>query len=193
MFEMTPNKPYSTQYNLDEIIRQIRYKYSMLQTKKIIPLTIPCIPFMGVRDPKTEKTFVNTITQSQYISDDHIAPHPRFPTLTKNIRLRRKHTVDIRVPLFIDENTNIEEIRETNEPYDGFIYLDAMCFGMGLCCLQCTFSTKNVDHARYIYDQLNVLSPIFLALTAGTPFIKGKVSDWDVRWNIISGSVDDRP
>jgi glutamate--cysteine ligase catalytic subunit len=68
-----------------------------------------------------------------------------------------------------------------------------MCFGMGLSCLQCTFSTKDLDHARYVHDQLNVLSPLFLALTAGTPFIKGKVSDWDVRWNIISGSVDDRP
>lgn len=68
-----------------------------------------------------------------------------------------------------------------------------MCFGMGLSCLQCTFSTKDLDHARYVHDQLNVLSPLFLALTAGTPFIKGKVADWDVRWNIISGSVDDRP
>lgn len=64
---------------------------------------------------------------------------------------------------------------------------------MGLSCLQCTFSTKDLDHARYVHDQLNVLSPLFLALTAGTPFIKGKVADWDVRWNIISGSVDDRP
>ena len=67
-----------------------------------------------------------------------------------------------------------------------------MAFGMGACCLQCTFSTKDFDHARYVYDQLNVLSPIFLALTAGTPFFKGKVADWDVRWNVISGSVDDR-
>ncbi len=68
-----------------------------------------------------------------------------------------------------------------------------MAFGMGMSCLQCTFSTKSLNHARYVYDQLHVLSPIFLALTAGTPFHKGKFSDWDARWNIISGSVDDRP
>ena len=67
-----------------------------------------------------------------------------------------------------------------------------MAFGMGFCCLQCTFSTKNFDHARYLYDQYNVLSPIFLAMTAGSPIFKGKLSDWDVRWNVISGSVDDR-
>lgn len=70
--------------------------------------------------------------------------------------------------------------------------MDAMAFGMGFCCLQCTFSTKSFDHARYVYDQYNVLSPIFLALTAGSPIFKGKLSDWDVRWNVISGSVDDR-
>lgn len=67
-----------------------------------------------------------------------------------------------------------------------------MAFGMGLSCLQCTFSTKNLDNARYIYDQLNVISPLFLALTAGSPFHKGKMADWDVRWNIISSSCDDR-
>lgn len=70
--------------------------------------------------------------------------------------------------------------------------MDAMAFGMGNSCLQCTFSTKSFSHARYVYDQLNVISPILLALTAGTPFYKGKISDWDVRWNIISASVDDR-
>ena len=52
MFEMTPTKPYNTRYNLDEIIRQIRYKYAVLQSKNRIALTIPCIPFMGVRDLK---------------------------------------------------------------------------------------------------------------------------------------------
>jgi glutamate--cysteine ligase catalytic subunit len=70
--------------------------------------------------------------------------------------------------------------------------MDAMAFGMGSSCLQVTFSTKCLDHARYVYDQLNVISPILLALTAGTPFYKGKVSDWDVRWKIIGDSVDDR-
>ena len=67
-----------------------------------------------------------------------------------------------------------------------------MAFGMGMSCLQCTFSTKNLNHARYLYDQMHVLSPIMLAMTAGTPFHKGKVANWDARWNIVAGSVDDR-
>jgi glutamate--cysteine ligase catalytic subunit len=70
--------------------------------------------------------------------------------------------------------------------------MDAMAFGMGMSCLQCTFSTRNISHARSLYDQLHVLSPLFLALTAGTPICKGKLSNWDVRWNILSDSVDDR-
>lgn len=54
------------------------------------------------------------------------------------------------------------------------------------------FSTKDFNHARYMYDQLNVLSPIMLAMTAGSPFYKGKISDWDIRWKALCDSVDDR-
>lgn len=99
--------------------------------------------------------------------------------------------MEINVPIFRDKNTDLKELAKT-EPNPEFIHMDAMGFGMGNACLQCTFSTLNLSHARYLYDQLNTLSPIFLALTAGTPFYKGKISDWDVRWNIIGASVDDR-
>lgn len=67
-----------------------------------------------------------------------------------------------------------------------------MAFGMGMSCLQCTFSTKNLDHARYLYDQMHVLSPLMLALTAATPFHKGKIGNWDARWKLIEASVDCR-
>lgn len=70
--------------------------------------------------------------------------------------------------------------------------MDAMGFGMGAACLQCTFGTKNLEHATYLHDMLHVFSPLFLSLTAGTPIVKGKLSAWDVRWKIIEDSVDDR-
>ena len=85
----------------------------------------------------------------------------------------------------------MEEIAKTEQNPE-FIRLDATAFGAGLSCLQCTFSTKNLNHARYMYDQMHVISPIFLALTAGTPFHKGKLANWDARWKIVEGSVDDR-
>ena len=45
------------------------------------------------------------------------------------------------------------------------IYLDAMGFGMGCCCLQMTFQGRSIDEARYLYDQLAVMTPIMLALS----------------------------
>lgn len=70
--------------------------------------------------------------------------------------------------------------------------MDAMGFGMGMACLQTTFGTKNISQARYLHDMLHVISPLFLSLSAGTSILKGKLSDWDVRWKIIEDSVDDR-
>lgn len=51
---------------------------------------------------------------------------------------------------------------------------------------------RDVDESRYMYDQLAVLSPVMLALTAATPILKGRLVDTDVRWNTIATSVDDR-
>lgn len=44
-------------------------------------------------------------SQSQFVADECINPHPRFGTLTRNIRMRRGSKVDIRMPLFRDTNT----------------------------------------------------------------------------------------
>eukprot|EP00551_Chaetoceros_affinis_P009362 CAMPEP_0203664844 /NCGR_PEP_ID=MMETSP0090-20130426/2177_1 /ASSEMBLY_ACC=CAM_ASM_001088 /TAXON_ID=426623 /ORGANISM="Chaetoceros affinis, Strain CCMP159" /LENGTH=928 /DNA_ID=CAMNT_0050528221 /DNA_START=241 /DNA_END=3027 /DNA_ORIENTATION=- len=72
------------------------------------------------------------------------------------------------------------------------IHMDAMAFGMGCCCLQVTFQAKDVDESRFMYDQLAVVAPIMMALTASTPILKGRLADTDCRWGIISESVDDR-
>jgi len=42
------------------------------------------------------------------------------------------------------------------------IYLDAMGFGMGCCCLQLTFQACNVEDARRLYDALIPLGPIMV-------------------------------
>jgi glutamate--cysteine ligase catalytic subunit len=72
------------------------------------------------------------------------------------------------------------------------IHMDAMAFGMGCCCLQITFQAKDVEESRFIYDQLAVMAPIMMALTASTPLLRGRIADTDCRWGIISESVDDR-
>ena len=126
-----------------------------------------------------------------YIDDDNISTHIRFRLLDKNIRQRRGNKVEMYVPLFKDKNTDLAEIA-LSEPNPNFIYLDSTVFGLGMSCLQCTFSTQSLDHARYVFDQMHVISPLFLALTAGTPFHKGKISDWDARWKTIEGLTDCR-
>ena len=72
------------------------------------------------------------------------------------------------------------------------VYMDAMAFGMGCCCLQVTFQAREVSESRHLYDQLAVLTPMLLALTAATPYARGQLLDTDSRWDIISQSVDDR-
>lgn len=72
------------------------------------------------------------------------------------------------------------------------IHMDAMAFGMGCCCLQITFQAQDVDESRFMYDQLAVVAPIMMALTASTPFMRGRIADTDCRWGVISESTDDR-
>lgn len=67
-----------------------------------------------------------------------------------------------------------------------------MAFGMGCCCLQVTFQARNLAESRQLYDQLAILAPMLLALTAGCPILKGRLADTDVRWDVIAASVDDR-
>lgn len=47
---------------------------------------------------------------------------------------------------------------------DNHIYMDAMGFGMGCCCLQLTFQACNIQEARTLYDQLTPLCPIMVVL-----------------------------
>lgn len=67
-----------------------------------------------------------------------------------------------------------------------------MHFGMGCSCLQITYETQNINHARYLYDMFIPFTPIMSVLSATTPILKGQVSDHDFRWEVIEQSVDCR-
>ncbi|CAI5702390.1 hypothetical protein KXD40_005246 [Peronospora effusa] len=274
MIEGTPSAPYggftSDLRKVEANMRLRRARLLALLHEDEIAPSVTAFPMMGVGDCTVPSSQPHgNVAQSDYISDDVINPHPRFATLTRNIRQRRTRKVDIRVPIFRDVNTekkleeeqaevswNAEKSRpkyeskrdmlsvvnglssgsdltspsstsnsENNvesksppspssadksldneskqsvgklnldhkaEPYPGFIHMDAMAFGMGMCCLQVTFQAKNVGESRHLYDHLGVLSPIMLALTAATPILKGQLADTDVRWATISAAVDDR-
>ena len=50
----------------------------------------------------------------------------------------------------------------TSQDKPGHILLDAMGFGMGCGCVQCTFQCCNINEARMLYDQLAIILPILV-------------------------------
>jgi glutamate--cysteine ligase catalytic subunit len=121
--------------------------------------------------------------------------------------------------VFIDKNTRrplLEDLPRDNNnessALEDHVYLDAMGFGMGCCCLQVTFQAQSIDEARFLYDQLTPLTPIMvidtdrmighyqsdrcyifqLALSAASPIWRGYLTEIDCRWNVLCAMVDDR-
>ncbi|KAK9503699.1 hypothetical protein O3M35_010204 [Rhynocoris fuscipes] len=116
--------------------------------------------------------------------------------------MRRGEKVAINLPVFKDDRTkspfkdDFKALGDTGESeaaaLPDHVYMDAMAFGMGCCCLQLTFQACNINEARTLYDQLTPLCPIMLALTAASPIHRGVLTDVDCRWSVISGAVDCR-
>ena len=203
--ESTPSQPYSNYVaDLCRVEKNMRLRRSRLLSAlapgEIIPY-VTAFPLMGVGDfyvPPSVNSDAHSSevkdpvpnSKSDFVPDCVINPHPRFGTLTHNIRSRRGSKVDIRVPLFPDVNT--PEFLNSEGTSHPDIYMDCMAFGMGMCCLQVTFQARDVNESRYMFDQLNVLSPVLMALTAATPIFKGRLADIDARWSTIEKSVDCR-
>ncbi|ORX37103.1 glutamate-cysteine ligase-domain-containing protein [Kockovaella imperatae] len=215
MIESTPGCPFTgNPKDLISVEADMRFRRKIIRSHLLpheLPLTVTSWPRLGAlddgklpfTDPETWPDTQKSSSRSQYVGELLTNPHARFPTLTANIRARRGSLVDIRVPLFIDQNTNVPDTEQKHlsngiptpaKPLPGTpsIHMDAMAFGMGCCCLQITFQAWNVDEARRVYDALVPVAPIMLALTAASPAFRGYLADVDARWNVIAASVDDR-
>ncbi|TMW62156.1 hypothetical protein Poli38472_009649 [Pythium oligandrum] len=117
MIEGTPSEPYggftSDLRKVEPNMRLRRARLLELLSDDEIAPTVTAFPIMGVRDftyPPTQSN--GPVAMSNYVSDDVINPHPRFATLTRNIRKRRTRKVDIRVPLFKDVYTKAMLLEE---------------------------------------------------------------------------------
>ncbi|KAL2725268.1 glutamate--cysteine ligase catalytic subunit [Vespula squamosa] len=211
MIEGTPGKPYGgllAHFNVVEAnMRYRRQEATKLLKHGEVLMSLTNFPrysrALDFTDPPAVPTPTAGASRSLFFPDEAIYPgHPRFKTLTKNIRERRGEKVAINIPIFKDTNVPSpfkEDLISQGD--DGssskaakidHIYMDAMGFGMGCCCLQLTFQACNIDEGRTLYDQLTPLCPIMLALTAASPFYRGYMTDVDCRWNVISCSVDCR-
>lgn len=129
MVEATPNRPYTGFVtDLLRVERNMRLRrkrlLSSLKDTEIAPTlsTFPMLGAMGDDGTVPPSQVGGPRTLSEYIGDDIINPHPRFGTLTANIRQRRGEKVNIRVPLFRD--------RETPE----FEYMESPAGDVDGCC-----------------------------------------------------------
>ncbi|KAH0549541.1 glutamate--cysteine ligase catalytic subunit-like [Cotesia glomerata] len=210
MIEGTPGQPYGglmAHFNIVEANMKHRRLEAEEQLKsEEILMTFTNFLRLGSPDstePPANPTPDTGYQRSLFLSDEVVFPgHPRFKTLATNIRQRRGEKVIINVPIYKDENTP-KPFREdlsalgddgssAKVAKDDHIYMDAMVFGMGCCCLQVTFQASNIREARTLYDQLTPLCPIMLALTAASPVYRGYLADIDSRWFVVSNSVDCR-
>lgn len=214
MLEATPGKPWGIGFNdllkVENDMKKRRVIAKAHMDKNQFPITLTTFPRLGTKDDFIEPYYPPSgpALRSQFVPDEIANPHIRFPTLAANIRSRRGRKVELNVPVFKDKHTpspfkdptvnyDLHKWPEDDDVRNGaakddHVYMDAMAFGMGSCCLQITFQAKNIREGRTMYDQLSPLGPIFLALTAATPIYKGFLVDTDVRWNQISRAVDDR-
>ncbi|KTG05685.1 hypothetical protein cypCar_00020274 [Cyprinus carpio] len=157
MIEGTPGQPYGgtmSEFNTveDNMGKRRREAASVLNMNETL-LTVTSFPRLGCpgfTQPEYKPTPVEKgVSKSLFFPDEAINRHPRFSTLTRNIRHRRGEKVAINVPIFKDKNTPSPFVEAFPED-DGeaaraalpdHIYMDAMGFGMGNCCLQvkCVF------------------------------------------------------
>uniref|UniRef100_A0A3Q3WYY9 Glutamate--cysteine ligase n=1 Tax=Mola mola TaxID=94237 RepID=A0A3Q3WYY9_MOLML len=176
MIEGTPGQPYGgtmSEFNTVEgNMGKRRREASSVLNQNQTACTITAFPRLGCpgfTKPECLPTPVEAgVSKSLFFPDEAINRHPRFSTLTRNIRHRRGDKVVINVPIFKDKCTQSpfgEEFPEDDgeaarAALPDHIYMDAMGFGMGNCCLQVTFQACSIDEARYLYDQLATFCPI---------------------------------
>lgn len=103
----------------------------------------------------SEKHFM---CMGEIVPDYLITSHPRYITLARNILLRKGSKPHIKAPIYKDVNTSMEPTLD--EPFPGYIFMDCLIYAFGNCCLQQTFAAKGYHEARYLYDQLGILSPL---------------------------------
>lgn len=104
---------------------------------------------------------------------------------SKNIKTLRSGKIDE----IFKNKTQDEKLFIFSKDY---ITLDSFGFGMGNCCIQITYSFRNLFEARKAYDSFSVLSGLLAAFSASTAVVDSALIDWDLRSRMIEQSADCR-
>jgi len=212
MIEVITNNPFkfSEIYKVEESLNDLIKDFNTYLGNRNY-LFISVFPMLGVGDfykeididSQDENNFVvdrdyekyiresrknNPYSNSDYTNDIVITCHPRFEVFTQHTRRRTGKKQLGLIPIYQDKLTNTIQ----DEKFPGFIHLDSFTSGMGNGCLQVTFGIESFYEAIYCYDQLIPLTSILLALTGSSSIVKGKLSGWDNRFNILTQLCDDR-
>lgn len=163
MLEGTPASPYKGDISsIIEVEKNMKNRrlliHNHLSEGEIAP-SLSVFPMLGVPGfDLTNNALDTTASKYSMLSERSINPLPRYLSLTQNIADRRGAKVDINIQTSTNDN----------------IVLDSVSFGMGSCCIQTTVQFRNERESRFMYDQLGVVAPYFLSLSASTPFQNGK-------------------
>lgn len=166
---------------------------------KRIGSNTPLFRMGDINSENSKEALLSLLNGDNSVSGTASATSSATSMETATATLTKQHSLTIEDPattangLGTEQNGLNTKAQETRtDSLRAAIHMDAMAFGMGCCCLQVTFQAKDIDESRFMYDQLAVMAPILLALTASTPILKGRLADTDARWGVISESVDCR-
>lgn len=148
MLESSPGQPYE---GLLDYINKVEanMKYRRHEIDELLAddesmMTLTNFPRLGAPDftwpiYKPQPDNEDSVNRSLYFPDEAIFPHrASYNAMTKNIRLRRGDKVNINLTVFKDKNTQIPVEGAPADQPDA-VYMDAIGFGFGCCCLQVTF------------------------------------------------------
>ncbi|KAJ1925125.1 glutamate--cysteine ligase [Tieghemiomyces parasiticus] len=213
MVEGTPGSPYGDTFtDLLAVEGNLRCRRRLLESlchSDEACVTLTTFPRLGASDFMIPSGVLpSQLTGSHTIPDLAITDHLRYHQITENAAKRCGTTCILWAPIYRDLRTPInfidplpatitpENLRRLYHihppgPRD-CVYLDSLYYGFGSCSLQATVQMPNLARARYLYDQLSVLAPVLLSLTAAAPATKGYLLETDTRWHFLRSAGDDR-
>ncbi|KAE8377555.1 glutamate-cysteine ligase-domain-containing protein [Aspergillus bertholletiae] len=201
--ESTPSKPYTDDMqdllNVERNMKRRRALIRGLLGPTQYPLTIATFPRLGAKGQFTTPHYDTSQSDIHHrmVPPQVIAPGLRYFYISQQILGRRQRPIGLHVPIYRDRNTPrpfldedcLADGRLLGEDY---VYLEGQALGGACCALQTTVQAPTELDARWLHDQLVIVGPTMLALTAATPIYKGYLVNTDSRWDYLSASFDIR-